>query len=169
MLPGLNKQRLARSHVVAVRAATTCRECGRQPIDFHRTEHEQHPSWRVANLATAGRSIERIDAEIACCIPLCRRCHMRMDGRLQKLGTHPRQTTPAKPCAECGRMYKPLRRGKCSRCYQPYVRTTTDAERREQRAKQCRERNSQDWMREKASSYAKNRKRDDRGVFVGGL
>lgn len=39
---------------------------------------------------------------------LCRACHMATDGRSA--------STPELPCANCGRLFKPLRRGRCERC-----------------------------------------------------
>lgn len=50
---------------------------------------------------------------------LCRRCHMAVDGRAKRLAVWARtlhQPQPPKPCVKCGRPYKPLRRGLCSRC-----------------------------------------------------
>jgi hypothetical protein len=52
-------------------------------------------------------------------ISLCRKCHMEIDGRLDKLRERNRQSgvqAPPKPCAECGTPAKPLRRGMCGRC-----------------------------------------------------
>lgn len=48
---------------------------------------------------------------------LCRRHHMLADGRLEAFkrnGQHPKQA--AKSCSNCGRSYKPLRRGRCAPC-----------------------------------------------------
>jgi hypothetical protein len=55
---------------------------------------------------------------------LCRRCHMVEDGRLDAFvaGNKQRQPQPAKPCAECGKPYKPLRRGQCASCYSKAAR-----------------------------------------------
>lgn len=55
---------------------------------------------------------------------LCRRCHMLTDGRLEKLiilVKVPRQ--PLKPCINCGRIYKPLRHGRCGACDVYFRRT----------------------------------------------
>jgi hypothetical protein len=47
---------------------------------------------------------------------LCRRCHMEIDGRLAKFSAlKPRIKDPS-PCSECGKVYKPLRRGLCHAC-----------------------------------------------------
>lgn len=55
---------------------------------------------------------------------LCRRCHMIADGRLPRFrdakGGRGRKQ-PAKPCASCGELAKPLRRGRCARCYKREV------------------------------------------------
>ncbi len=49
---------------------------------------------------------------------LCRRHHMESDGRLsrfrEEVGRH--ECSDAKPCANCARIYKPLRRGRCAPC-----------------------------------------------------
>ena len=78
----LAKER-AKQHVQQIRAQTICITCGRQPIDWHRVEHEQHPTWRIGHMTARGETIKRIDAEIARCTPLCRRCHMTLDGRIK--------------------------------------------------------------------------------------
>lgn len=50
---------------------------------------------------------------------LCRRCHMEVDGRLAAFVTLPkRKAVPPKPCAECERLAKPLRKGLCGACYE---------------------------------------------------
>lgn len=51
---------------------------------------------------------------------VCRSCHMAVDGRTAKLAEYSRQNNhplPPKPCEQCNREYKPLRRGLCSKCY----------------------------------------------------
>jgi hypothetical protein len=114
-------RRLAnRSYVVDLRSKTPCLKCGRTPIEYHRVEHEAHPVWRVANLY--GRSRARIDAEIALCEPLCRRCHVIHDGRAAALAAQPRKVVGLKPCQDCGRESKPLRKGRCGRCSQRHSR-----------------------------------------------
>jgi hypothetical protein len=108
-----------RAYVRTVRATTVCAVCGAQPIDWHHEDHTREPHRRVSRLVGAA-SRERIDAEIARCTPLCRRHHMEADGRLAAAvaaGERERQREDPKPCVECGRPYKPLRRGLCSRCY----------------------------------------------------
>ena len=74
-------KRLARLFLRGVRLRTTCVECGSQPVDFHRKEHEEHPRWRVSALASHGNAIKRIQREIDLSRALCRRCHMAEDGR----------------------------------------------------------------------------------------
>lgn len=52
---------------------------------------------------------------------LCRRCHQEVDGRLDAARTRlSALSVPQEPksCGVCGRPYKPLRRGRCSPCYQ---------------------------------------------------
>lgn len=59
--------------------------------------------------------------------PLCRRCHMKRDGRLAILAAFRTATRPPKPCIECRQLYKPLRRGMCSRCYQRQWKKTAES------------------------------------------
>jgi len=49
---------------------------------------------------------------------VCRRCHMQLDGRLDKLAdiVRSRPDVPPKPCTNCGTPYKPLRKGLCAAC-----------------------------------------------------
>ena len=79
-----------RRHVAAIRRKTKCDHCGGDKIEWHRDGHKTHEriSWMVVH----GASIETIDAEIARCTPLCRRCHMRLDGRLAVATQHVRNS-----------------------------------------------------------------------------
>lgn len=50
---------------------------------------------------------------------LCRRHHMERDGRLERFLATSRSRLgpqPPKPCSNCGRDAKPLRRGRCRNC-----------------------------------------------------
>jgi len=50
---------------------------------------------------------------------LCRRCHMKGDGRLDALveiGQRKKPRSPKRPCVVCRGMKKPLRRGRCHAC-----------------------------------------------------
>lgn len=118
----MESRRAARRFVSEVRALTVCERCGRQPVEWHHDEHVAYPHRRVGRLVSLGASITRIQREIAMCTALCRSCHMDLDGRAAALtAARPRKkgdVFPAKPCRECGRPSKPLRRGLCSRCYQ---------------------------------------------------
>lgn len=51
---------------------------------------------------------------------LCRRCHMTVDGRLERLADsrYVPSIQPPKPCSICGRLSKPLRRSRCGACYE---------------------------------------------------
>jgi hypothetical protein len=76
-----------------------CERCGALAVDRH------HKDEDVDNNDASNIEI------------LCRRCHMRVDGRLEKLREMPgRSKEPPKPCSNCGRPYKPLRRRRCSPC-----------------------------------------------------
>jgi hypothetical protein len=51
---------------------------------------------------------------------LCRRCHMLADGRMEAFvkaeGARKHGSAPPKPCCNCGRLWKPLRKGRCGAC-----------------------------------------------------
>lgn len=78
-----------------------CEDCGRPATDRHHRD---------------GDPGNNVSANIA---PLCRRCHMAADGRLDvfrstsasRLGPQ-----PARPCCNCQRPSKPLRMGRCHAC-----------------------------------------------------
>lgn len=80
----LDKRRqMAKAYVQKIRATTVCRKCGRQPIEWHSEKHKNHQHRRVGAMAMAGLPIATIAAEIKRCVPLCRRCHMVNDGRME--------------------------------------------------------------------------------------
>lgn len=110
-----------RQIVDEVRSRTVCVLCGAQPIDWHRPEHDEHPDWRVPYLVSHPNSVERILAEIEACTPLCRRCHMTEDGRMERWQERNRSRKGSrkapKPCAKCSVPTNPARRGMCRRCY----------------------------------------------------
>ncbi len=111
----------AKAHVKAIRANTFCARCGGQPIEWHSDRHLVNSNRRIAALVALGYSIEAIDDEISRCEPLCRSCHMAVDGRLKQLRAKcPNQKgvilVGPLPCKKCGRLAKPLRRGLCNRC-----------------------------------------------------
>ncbi len=85
-MPYAQKHRLAaRAHVDAIRARTFCTKCSGQPIEWHSDAHLLNTNRRIAHLVALGFPIPVIDAEIAKCEPLCRSCHMRIDGRTAAL------------------------------------------------------------------------------------
>lgn len=122
-----NKQRAAqqistriarnRAFVDEINARTVCAHCGAQPIEWHNPEHveQNRERFRIGHMVHRPRAIDAIAAELARCTPLCRRCHMREDGRMKNLQVGAKVVGPS-PCVKCGRVYKPLRRGLCSRC-----------------------------------------------------
>lgn len=128
------QRRLNRAFIRELNVRTFCAHCGAQPIEWHNPEHV-NPSrqrYRISDMVQSPRSIAAIKAEIARCTPLCRRCHMAEDGRLRNflvMAALPK-TKPAQPCVECGRVYKPLRRGLCGPCSgrQRYYRKTPTGE-----------------------------------------
>lgn len=107
-----------RVFVAEVNARTVCAHCGAQPIEWHNPDHVllNREDWRIGNLVWQPAALAKIREEMARCTPLCRRCHMREDGRVRNLrgGGMP---VPPSPCVECQRVSKPLRKGLCSRCY----------------------------------------------------
>jgi predicted amidophosphoribosyltransferase len=87
-----------------------CERCGKPATERHHKDGDTGNNVR-SNLAF-----------------LCRRCHMIEDGRLARFealarANARRQAQPPKPCANCGRPAKPLRRGLCGACAE-YRRST---------------------------------------------
>lgn len=118
--PAAERRRIAKTYVDEVRAKTYCEKCSAQPIEWHSEEHHAKPYNRVSQLVGNGLSIARIQQEIDACKALCRACHMRLDGRTERLvemsPTRNAPIVPPKPCVECGRPAKPLRQGRCNAC-----------------------------------------------------
>lgn len=75
-----------------------CEKCGDPGVDRH------HKDGNTRNNSKKNVSI------------LCRRCHMELDGRLEKLKKIPRPKSPPKMCLNCRRLSKPLRKGRCPAC-----------------------------------------------------
>jgi hypothetical protein len=113
----------AQAFVAEINARTYCAHCGAQPIEWHNSDHVNlnRRRWRIGAMAIRGATNAAIQAEMDCCTPLCRRCHMAEDGRLKALvDSRPYKAgdvAAPKPCTQCARLYRPLRRGLCSRCY----------------------------------------------------
>lgn len=57
---------------------------------------------------------------------LCRRCHMEIDGRLEAFIHSKRNSKSAQPCKVCGRLAKPLRKGRCGACAERFRRNGFD-------------------------------------------
>lgn len=115
------RRAVATEFVLEVNANTVCAECGTQPVEWHHFDHCQQPNARVSSLRTQGASVARIQREMDVSTPLCRSCHMKVDGRAQALQQNkPRQrgtVFPVENCSCCLRPAKPLRQGMCSGCY----------------------------------------------------
>jgi hypothetical protein len=95
-LPTTKRQRAVRLYRLGL-----CERCGRRGVDRH------HKDGNTGNN-------DRSNIEI-----LCRKCHMIVDGRLAAWLANnpaPAKFKPASPCRICGRLAKPLRKGKCSAC-----------------------------------------------------
>jgi hypothetical protein len=89
-----------RARAVVPELGVTCSRCGEaKPLERHHVDGD-----------TGNNDMTNISV-------LCRRCHMEVDGRLEALRDMPRpvRVMPS-PCDECGRLYKPLRRGLCHAC-----------------------------------------------------
>lgn len=107
--------------VAEVNARTVCAHCGAQPIEWHNPEHvlPGRSIYRIGHMARNQRSIAAIQAEMDRCTPLCRRCHMQEDGRMErfkKMAEPVHAVKPPKPCINCQTPAKPLRKWLCSRC-----------------------------------------------------
>lgn len=115
-----------RAYVAARREETVCARCGAQPIDWHGEHHHAQPKRRLFEMANHDYALQTIADEIARCTPLCRRCHMAEDGRMQRFveaGMGWRSVPKAvQPCQQCQRLYKPLRHNLCARCYERQYR-----------------------------------------------
>lgn len=71
--------------IAALRASTPCANCGAVgSVDYHSEDHHERPHRRIGDMVSGGYTLASIKAEIARCTPLCRRCHMLRDGRLEK-------------------------------------------------------------------------------------
>ena len=116
----LHARLIATAFVKAVTAQTVCATCGRQPVEWHHTGHPLKPNSRVSSIRAQGNTIRRIQREMARCTPLCRRCHMLEDSRLEALiaKSQARQPSLPKSCVVCGTLFKPLRRCQCYYCYE---------------------------------------------------
>jgi len=86
---GVPAARIAnRAFINEVNARTVCAHCGAQPIEWHNPDHVEpgRGTYRIGNMVTQPATIAAIQAEIERCTPLCRRCHMKEDGRLRIFG-----------------------------------------------------------------------------------
>ncbi len=121
--------------VAKINARTVCAHCGAQPVEWHNPEHVElgRKLFRIGHLV-GGASLKSIETEMARCTPLCRRCHMREDGRMRGFMVQATRakTQPPKPCRECGELAKPLRRGFCARCDDRRRRAAMTPEQRQQ-------------------------------------
>lgn len=114
---------IATRFVNAVNAETYCAGCGAQPIEWHAEHHHEKPNSRVSSLRSQGCSIDRIKYEMSICEPLCRSCHMKIDGRLDSLLANVPQKrgktyVDQLPCEICENLCKPRRKGLCYTCYE---------------------------------------------------
>lgn len=109
-----------RAFVTELNARTFCAHCGAQPIEWHNPEHVElnRRHFQIGALVRSTRSIAAIEAEISRCTPLCRRCHMTEDGRMNVFMRHALapKGQPPKPCIDCEKPAKPLRKGRCVGC-----------------------------------------------------
>lgn len=120
-LSRLPRRLRAKRFVAKVRARIPCTHCQRVGcIEWHNEAHIENPSMRVGNLAGCGRSLARIKAEMRASTPVCRHCHMKIDGRSAAL-TESRpfkkgDRLPPRPCAACDALTRVIRHGLCNRC-----------------------------------------------------
>lgn len=131
----LKNRAIAMAFLAALNARSFCAHCSAQPIEWHNPEHVRpgRERYRISDLVNQPRSLQTIQAEIARCTPLCRRCHMTEDGRLSHFVTMasvPKPIGDARPCSDCGNPAKPLRRGLCNACNsrERYYRKTVTGE-----------------------------------------
>lgn len=82
-------------------ALESCEKCGEPATDRHHIDGDTGNNERTNIML------------------LCRRCHMEIDGRLSNFRSHSaslRGPQPPKICTNCGRLAKPLRKGRCHSC-----------------------------------------------------
>jgi hypothetical protein len=105
-----------------------CEQCGKPAFDRHHKDGD-----------TGNNTPENVAI-------LCRRCHMKTDGRLEALHklAEDRKGKIKKapsPCAVCGRLAKPLRKGKCHACNEFFRRNGVDRTPDDERPRrECHER-----------------------------
>jgi hypothetical protein len=70
-----------------VKARTVCAQCGGDRIEWHNPEHVEmnRQNFRIGAMVWRGYTVKDIQAELDRCTPLCRRCHMKEDGRMRKV------------------------------------------------------------------------------------
>jgi hypothetical protein len=121
-----NSRARNRAFVAAIRSRTVCANCGGQPVEWHNPDHVllNRQAFRISRMVNDARPLAAIEQEIACCTPLCRRCHLTEDGRLAALQSKSRAQPKRapKPCVACDCLAKPLRRGMCDACYRKAMR-----------------------------------------------
>lgn len=109
--------------VQKLRAQTHCARCGKQPIEWHGEHHPERPGRRISNMVDLGYRLDAVLAEIAVCTPLCRSCHMKSDGRTERLieSAAKKNRGVAKAvkgvCSVCNKPAVGMSAGKCKRCY----------------------------------------------------
>lgn len=81
----LKRRRRNQAFVKEVNARTFCAHCGAQPVEWHNPDHveKNRQTYRIGFMTRTTRSLAAIQAEMDQCTPLCRRCHMKEDGRLR--------------------------------------------------------------------------------------
>lgn len=90
-----------------------CQDCGKPATDRHHKDGD-----------TGNNTPENIEI-------LCRRCHMKTDGRLEKVAEMAKAMSQKNikapsPCVVCGRLAKPLRKGRCHACNEYFRRNGVD-------------------------------------------
>jgi len=79
-------------------------------------ENENCPNKAVERHHINGNTFDNIRSNV---LFLCRRCHMKLDGRLEKFvstSTSKRGPQPPKPCVNCGKETNRLWHGHCHTC-----------------------------------------------------
>jgi hypothetical protein len=109
----------ARAHVDKIREKLKCASCGSPhcvtPIEFHHDDHPAHPERRVGSLVKRGAPLEEIDLEISKCEPLCKICHLTLDGRIEAFIERGRKY--GEQCIWCNKLDNHLSKGLCRTCY----------------------------------------------------
>ncbi len=95
------KRERAKAFVDGIRKLTFCSKCGSQPVEWHSDRHLEKPHLRISGMVCRANPNYRIIIEMAKCEALYRRCHMKLDGRMNNLCRDWQRGVPKKRREKC--------------------------------------------------------------------